>query len=73
MAKTFENARLQIKYDCGLGDDNKTIVKSKSYSDVRQNVEDTKIRAVVNAINGLVSADHSELEAKLITTEIVTD
>lgn len=73
MSKTFEGARLQIKYDCGLNDEGKTVVRSKSYGDVRQNATDVKIRAVVNGINGLVADTDSELEAKLITTEIVTD
>lgn len=71
MAKTFDNARLQIRYDCGLNDQGRTIVRNKSYGDVRQNVTDVKLRAVIDAINGLVNTSDSELETKLITSEFV--
>lgn len=69
MAKVFKTAKLSIKYDCGLNEHGKTIVRSKSYSDVREGTSDVNIRSVVDSINSLVNSTDSELETLLVTSE----
>lgn len=69
MSKVFKTAKLSIKYDCGLNEHGKTIMRSKSYSDVREGTSDINIRTVVNGINSLVSNTDSEFETLLVTSE----
>ena len=57
----FESARLKITFDCGLNDDGKTVLMSKSYSDVHEGATEENIRKVANAIDELCKHDKIEL------------
>ena len=65
----FESARLKITFDCGLNDDGKTILMSKSYSDVHQGATEENIRKVANAIDELCKHDKIEL-LHIVSNEI---
>ena len=57
----FDSARLKITFDCGLNDDGKTVLMSKSYSDVHEGATEENIRKVANAIDELCKHDKIEL------------
>ena len=57
----FDSARLKITFDCGMGDEGKTILLSKSYSDVHEGASEEKIKEVANAIIDLCKHDKSEI------------
>ena len=57
----FESARLKITFDCGMGEDGKTVLMSKSYSDVHEGATEENIRKVANAIDELCKHDKIEL------------
>ena len=57
----FDSARLKITFDCGMGDEGKTILLSKSYSDVHEGATEENIRKVANAIDELCKHDKIEL------------
>lgn len=57
----FDSARLKITFDCGMGEDGKTVLMSKSYSDVHEGATEENIRKVANAIDELCKHDKIEL------------
>lgn len=57
----FDSARLKITFDCGMGEDGKTVLLSKSYSDVHEGASEEKIKEVANAIIDLCKHDKSEI------------
>ena len=57
----FESARLKITFDCGLNDDGKTVLMSKSYSDVHEGATEENIRKVANAIVDLCKHEKSKI------------
>ena len=57
----FESARLKITFDCGMNDEGKTVLLSKSYSDVHEGATEENIRKVANAIDELCKHDKIEL------------
>ena len=52
VSETNDYSTLKIKFDCGLGDNGKTIVKSRSYSNVKANA---KALDVFNVAETLIS------------------
>ena len=52
VSETKNYSTLKIKFDCGLNDDGKTIVKSRSYSNVKANA---KALDVFNVAETLIS------------------
>ncbi|MEG2246533.1 MAG: DUF1659 domain-containing protein [Peptostreptococcaceae bacterium] len=52
VSETNNYSTLKIKFDCGLGDNGKTIVKSRSYSNVKANA---KALDVFNVAETLIS------------------
>lgn len=52
VSETKNYSTLKIKFDCGLGDNGKTIVKSRSYSNVKANA---KALDVFNVAETLIS------------------
>ena len=65
----FESARLKITFDCGLNDDGKTVLMSKSYSDVHQGATEENIRKVANAIDELCKHDKLQV-LHIVSNEI---
>ena len=57
----FDSARLKITFDCGYNDDGKTILMSKSYSDVHEGATEENIKKVANAIAELCKHEKSEI------------
>ena len=57
----FESARLKITFDCGYNDEGKTILMSKSYSDVHELATEENIKKVANAIAELCKHEKSEI------------
>ncbi|MGL5641092.1 MAG: DUF1659 domain-containing protein, partial [Paraclostridium sp.] len=58
--ETKNPSALKIKLDCGLNDDSKTIVKSKTFSNVRYDALVQDVLDVAKALIGLQI--HDELE-----------
>ncbi|MFR4164036.1 MAG: DUF1659 domain-containing protein [Paraclostridium sordellii] len=69
VSETKNYSTLKIKYDCGLNGEGKTIVKSRSYSNVKANA---KALDVFNVAETLVSLQqHDKLSIiKLDNTEL---
>ena len=65
----FDSARLKITFDCGMGDEGKTVLLSKSYSDVHEGATEENIRKVANAIDELCKHDKIEL-LHIVSNEI---
>ena len=65
----FDSARLKITFDCGMGEDGKTVLMSKSYSDVHEGATEENIRKVANAIDELCKHDKIEL-LHIVSNEI---
>ena len=65
----FESARLKITFDCGLNDDGKTVLMSKSYSDVHEGATEENIKKVANAIIDLCKHEKSEI-LHIVSNEI---
>lgn len=68
-AFNFDSAALKISYVTGLDEQGKAIVTSKTYRNVRDNVEASAVLSVVQAISSLSSYDY--LFAEKILTETV--
>lgn len=51
---------LKVKFDCGLNDNGKTIVKSRTYSNLKHNASSNDVYDVANALASL--QQHSLLE-----------
>jgi len=68
VSETKNYSKLKIKYDCGLNGEGKTIVKSRSYSNVKANA---KALDVFNVAETLISLQqHDKLSIiKLDNTE----
>ena len=69
VSETKNYSTLKIKYDCGLNGEGKTIVKSRSYSNVKANA---KALDVFNVAETLISLQqHNKLSIiKLDNTEL---
>lgn len=69
VSETKNYSTLKIKYDCGLNGEGKTIVKSRSYSNVKDNA---KALDVFNVAETLISLQqHDKLSIiKLDNTEL---
>ena len=65
----FDSARLKITFDCGLNDDGKTVLMSKSYSDVHEGATEENIKKVANAIIDLCKHEKSEI-LHIVSNEI---
>lgn len=69
VSETKNYSTLKIKYDCGLNGEGKTIVKSRSYSNIKANA---KALDVFNVAETLISLQqHDKLSIiKLDNTEL---
>ena len=65
----FDSARLKITFDCGMNEEGKTVLLSKSYSDVHEGATEENIRKVANAIIDLCKHDKSEI-LHIVSNEI---
>ena len=66
---TKNPSSLKMRFDCGLDENQKTIVKSKTYSKVRPDVTHEKVYAVADAMASL--QEHTLIEvAKIDNTTI---
>lgn len=60
VSETKNPSSLKVKFDCGLGDNGRTIVKSRTYSNLKP---DAKALDVYNVADAMVSLQqHSVLE-----------
>ncbi|QEZ70756.1 DUF1659 domain-containing protein [Paraclostridium bifermentans] len=48
---------LRIKYDCGLGENGRTIVKTRSFSNVKHDAKVVDVYNVAEILNGLQKHD----------------
>lgn len=60
VTETNNPSALKIKFDCGLDNDGKTIVRSRTYSNVRHDALSQDVLDVARSLIGLQA--HSELE-----------
>ena len=60
VSETKNPSALKIKLDCGLDNDGKTIVKSRTYSNVKSDALSQNVLDVANALVGL--CEHDALE-----------
>ncbi|MDN4492452.1 DUF1659 domain-containing protein [Ureibacillus aquaedulcis] len=68
-AFNFDSAAIRISYVTGVDEQGKSVITSKTYRNVRNNVEASEILTVVQAISSLTS--HNFLLAEKILTETV--
>lgn len=61
VSETKNPSALKIKLDCGLDDKGKTIVKSRTFSNVASNATSQNILDVANALLGLQIHDALEI------------
>ncbi|GAA0864784.1 DUF1659 domain-containing protein [Paraclostridium tenue] len=61
VSETKNPSVLKIKFDCGLNDDGKTIVKSRTFSNVADTATSQDILDVANALIGLQNHDVLEI------------
>ena len=61
VSETKNPSVLKIKFDCGLNDDGKTIVKSRTFSNVADNATSQDVLDVANALIGLQNHDVLEI------------
>jgi hypothetical protein len=57
VSETNNHSTLKIKFDCGLNDDGKTIVKSRSYSNVKANAASLDVFNVAETLISLQQHD----------------
>ena len=56
-SKVAQMSALRIKYDCGLGDNGRTIVKTRSFSNVKHDAKVVDVYNVAEILNGLQQHD----------------
>jgi hypothetical protein len=61
VSETKNPSALKIKFDCGLDDKGKTIVKTRSFSNVADNATSQNVLDVANALVGLQIHDALEI------------
>lgn len=61
VSETKNPSSLKIKFDCGLNDNRKTIVKSRTFSNIADNATSQDILDVANALIGLQNHDVLEI------------
>lgn len=61
VSETKNPSSLKIKFDCGLNDNGKTIVKSRTFSNVADNATSQDILDVANTLIGLQNHDVLEI------------
>lgn len=61
VSETKNPSTLKIKFDCGLNDNGKTIVKSRTFSNIADNATSQDILDVANALIGLQNHDVLEI------------
>ena len=72
---TSENAQmsaLRIKYDCGLGENGRTIVKTRSFSNVKHDSKVVDVYNVAEILNGLQKHDVLSV-VKIDNTELTPE
>lgn len=69
VSETKNYSTLKIKYDCGLNGKGKTIVKSRSYSNVKANAKALDVFNVAETIISLQQHDKLSI-VKLDNTEL---
>ena len=69
VSETKNCSTLKIKFDCGLGDNGKTIVKSRSYSNVKANAKALDVFNVAETLIALQQHDKLSI-IKLDNTEL---
>lgn len=60
VSETKNPSSLKMKFDCGLGDNGRTIVKSRTYSNLKPDVKALDVYNVADAMASL--QQHSVLE-----------
>ncbi|MEG2985309.1 MAG: DUF1659 domain-containing protein [Peptostreptococcaceae bacterium] len=61
VSETKNPSTLKLKFDCGLDDNGKTIVKNRSYSNVKADANAQDVLDVANAIVALQVNDALEI------------
>ena len=61
VSETKNPSALKIKFDCGLDNDGKTIVKSRTFSNVASDATTQNVLDVANALVGLCEHDALEI------------
>lgn len=66
---SFENAALKLFFETGVNELGKTIVTSKTYRNIRSNVDASQVALVVQAISSL--SNYPLQDAQKIETETI--
>ncbi len=56
-SEVAQMSALRIKYDCGLGDNGRTIVKTRSFSNIKHDAKVVDVYNVAEILNGLQKHD----------------
>ncbi|OXX82507.1 hypothetical protein AVM15_18250 [Paraclostridium benzoelyticum] len=71
-SEVAQMSALRIKYDCGLGDNGRTIVKTRSFSNVKNDAKVVDVYNVAEILNGLQKHDVLSV-VKIDNTELTPE
>ena len=61
VSETIYASSLKLKFDCGLNDDGKTVIKSRTYSNVKADATSQDVFDVARALVDLQIHDNMEI------------
>ena len=71
-SEVAQMSALRIKYDCGLGENGRTIVKTRSFSNVKHDSKVVDVYNVAEILNGLQKHDVLSV-VKIDNTELTPE
>lgn len=71
-SEVAQMSALRIKYDCGLGDNGRTIVKTRSFSNIKHDAKVVDVYNVAEILNGLQKHDVLSV-VKIDNTELTPE
>ena len=71
-SEVAQMSALRIKYDCGLGENGRTIVKTRSFSNIKHDAKVIDVYNVAEILNGLQKHDVLSV-VKIDNTELTPE
>ena len=71
-SEVAQMSALRIKYDCGLGENGRTIVKTRSFSNIKHDAKVVDVYNVAEILNGIQKHDVLSV-VKIDNTELTPE
>ena len=71
-SEVAQMSALRIKYDCGLGENGRTIVKTRSFSNIKHDAKAVDVYNVAEILNGIQKHDVLSV-VKIDNTELTPE